>query len=253
MRLSESRIVVTGASSGIGKALVVRLLNEGAVVVGIDRDDPQVISDHFSSIIADLSRLDQVRSSYAQAKARLGQIDLYIANAGQARYGSDQVLSEKDTSLLWNLNVLAVVEASRLMREDHGQESYSFVAISSAIAKLPLPGYAFYASTKAAVSAYIQGLRFELPSNQRMHLVYPVATLTDFFKVSGQTHRSWFAQTPHHVAKAIVKGLKTNRLDIYPSFLFHFLIKLFPVALRLYQYRELRVLNALTASNKNNK
>jgi NAD(P)-dependent dehydrogenase (short-subunit alcohol dehydrogenase family) len=63
MRLSESRIVVTGALSGIGKALVERLLNEGAIVVGIDREDSQFVTDRFSSIIADLSRQDQVRSS----------------------------------------------------------------------------------------------------------------------------------------------------------------------------------------------
>lgn len=250
MQLSESRIIVTGASSGIGKALVEQFLKAGAVVVGIDREEPQIVSDRFSSITADLSSKDQVRSSYAQAKARLGQIDLYIANAGQARYGSDKGLSEEDTSLLWNLNVLAVVEASRLMREDHGEKPYGFVAISSAIAKLPLPGYAFYAATKAAVAAYFRSLRYELSPQQQVYLVYPVATLTDFFKVSGQTHRSWFAQTPQHVAKSIVNGLQANRLEIYPSFLFHFLIKLFPFALRLYQYRELRVLRALTSPNQ---
>ncbi len=247
MRLNESCVIVTGASSGIGKALVEHLLIQGAIVVGIDRDEPLIRSDHFTSIIADLSRQEEVRSSYAQAKAILGRVDLYIANAGQARYGYDTQMTETDTEILWNLNVMAVVEASRLMREDHGNQPYHVLAISSAIAKLPLPGYAFYASTKAAVSAYIRGLRFELPSNQRLHLVYPVATLTGFFNVSGQTHRSWFAQTPQHVAESIVKGLQANRLDIYPSFLFHSLITLFPFALRLYQHREWLVLKQFSA------
>jgi short-subunit dehydrogenase len=238
MNLSTSRIIVTGSSSGIGKALVERLLSHGATVVGIDRDIPSFSFPRFTSIQADLSQTDAVRSSYNQAKIMLGDVDLYIANAGQARYTSDAALSHDDTELLWNLNVMAVVEALRVMRDDHGDQPYRFVAISSAVAKLPLPGYAFYASTKAAVASYLKGLRFELPANQIIHLVYPVATLTHFFNVSGQTHRSWFAQSPQHVAKSIVNGLQANRLEIYPSFLFWFLNAFFPMALRIYQHRE---------------
>ena len=245
MQLSPSRVIVTGSSSGIGKALVDVLLSHGATIVGIDRDFPSFSFPRFTSLQADLSDKDSVGSSYLQAKAILGEVDLYIANAGQARYLSDDQLSDDDTELLWKLNVLAVVEAARLMREDHGEKSFHFVAISSAISKLPLPGYAFYASTKAAVAAYIHGLRFELLPNQVAHVVYPVATLTHFFDVSGQTHRSWFAQTPQHVAQSIVKGLLANRQEIYPSRLFHGLKVFFPISLRLYQTRELCLLRKI--------
>ena len=253
MQLSTSRVIVTGSSSGIGKALVDVLLSHGATVVGIDRDLPSFSFPRFTSLQADLADKNSVGSSYLQAKELLGEVDLYIANAGQARYLSDDQLSDDDTELLWKLNVLAVVEAARLMREDHEEKPFHFVAISSAIAKLPLPGYAFYASTKAAVAAYIHGLRFELLPNQKAHVVYPVATLTHFFDVSGQTHRSWFAQTPQHVAQSIVKGLMANRQEIYPSFLFRFLHAFIPVTLRLYQLRELRVLKTLPVQNRDHR
>jgi uncharacterized protein len=250
MRLSESRVVVTGASSGIGKALVEQLLEHGAIVVGIDREETEINSPGFILVKADLSFTPEVRASYERAKAIMGSVDLYVANAGQARYGSDDQLTEEDTRALWMLNVMAVVEASRLMREDHGETPYHFIAVSSAMAKLPLPGYAFYASTKAAVAAYIQSLRFELSSNQSAHLVYPVATLTDFFVVSGQKHRSWFAQTPQHVAQTILKGLQTNRLDIHPSMLFRLLDGLLPIALRIYRYREKRLFRTVNSGNQ---
>jgi uncharacterized protein len=248
MQLSTARVIVTGSSSGIGKALVEKLLSQGATIVGIDRELPSFSFPRFTSIQADLSNMDHVRSSYHHAKAILGDVNLYIANAGQARYCRDDALSSDVTDLLWRLNVLAVVEASRLMRDDHGDQPYRFVAISSAIAKLPLPGYAFYASTKAAVAAYIQGLRFELLPNQVAHLVYPVATLTHFFDVSGQTHRSWFAQTPQHVAKSIVNGIQAQRLDIYPSRLFHVLKAFLPISLRLYQFRETQLLHKIRSA-----
>lgn len=240
MQIHGTRCVVTGSSSGIGQALTELLLKQGAFVVGIDHQTPLSLpsSPQFTSIIADLAQPHQVQSSYDQAKAVLGEVDLYIANAGQARYGNDEDLSPEDNLLLWNLNVMAVIEACRIVRADHDDQPFALVVLASAIAKLPLPGYSVYGATKAALAAYIQGIRYELSSGQSAHLVYPAATSSNFFSVSGQRHRSWFIQSPHHVAQRIVKGLQSNRLDIYPSRLFRFFDAIMPFALRIYTARE---------------
>ena len=240
MELNAKRCVVTGCASGIGEALVKRLLDEGAQVVGIDRveSSPRFNSPRFASLVADLSELWQVEESYTEAKRRLGGVDLYIANAGQARYGKDTDLSDDDTTLLLNLNTRSVIDALRILRQDHSDEPFVFVAISSAIAKMPLPGYAVYAATKAAVTAYIHAIRHELLPGQNALLVYPVATRTNFFEVSGQTHRSWFTQSPDHVALSIVRGIQANTPEIHPSCLFNILYRFLPFALKIYLVRE---------------
>lgn len=240
MRIQGQRFIVTGASSGIGRALTELLLAKGAHVVGIDLLLPTDLATHprFTPLVADLTQGDHVHSSYNLAKAILGEVDVVVANAGQARYGKDDALLEAETDLMWSLNVKAVIEVCRLVRADHGDRPFRLVVISSASAHLPLPGYAVYGATKAAVASYIQSIRFELSKGQFAHVVYPAATSTNFFTVSGQPHRSWFVQSPQHVAQRIVKGLESNRLDIYPSRLFRFFDALLPMALRIYTQRE---------------
>lgn len=240
MLIQGKRCVVTGASSGIGRALTELLLNEGAMVVGIDQTIPPDLPTHprYTPLVADLSHRDQVQSSYKQAYLILGEVDVYVANAGQARYSKDDELSEADTALLWDINVNAVIEACRLLRAAHHNRPFSMVVVSSATAHLPLPGYAIYRATKSAVASYIQSIPFELTEGQIAHLVYPAATSTNFFAVSGQPHRSWFVQTPQQVAQRIVKGLQSSRLDIYPSRIFRFFNAVLPFALRIYTMRE---------------
>jgi uncharacterized protein len=240
MDQNHKRCIVTGAASGIGLELVKGLLEVGAQVVGIDRQEcpMEFDSPRFMPLYADLSIAANVATTYDQAKQWLGEVDLYIANAGQARYGADSAISETDTRLLIDLNVISVIEAFRVLRQDRLDRPFTFVAISSAVSKMPLPGYAVYAATKAAVSAYIQGVRYELSADQKAHLVYPVATQTNFFQVSGQRHTSWFIQSPRHVAHKILRGLTNNTQDIYPSTLFAVLHRIFPIALRIYLFRE---------------
>jgi len=72
---------------------------------------------------------------------------------------------------------------------------------------LSVPGYALYASTKAALRGFATAYRHELGPGQRLHLVYPIATRTAFFAAAGDdTPVPWPSQAPEVVARAIVRG-----------------------------------------------
>lgn len=247
--LKDKKCIVTGASSGIGKGVVKYLLREGAYVFGIslEREAPDFLNEHYYPCCSDLSQPGEVLSTFQKAQSLFGEIDLYIANAGQARYGLSQSLLKSEMELLVNLNFLAVVEAFNLMKTSHPESPFSFLAISSVMADWPLPGYAFYSATKASIATYLKGVRHELRKGQKTHIVYPVATKTNFFSISGQTHQSWMLQTPEHVARAILKGLKKGKKHIYPSRLFYIAYKIAPFALNLYIQREIKLLESKEA------
>lgn len=243
MDFQNKKCIVTGVASGIGQIVTQRLLQEGALVFGIDiAAQPSINHESFTFCLADLSKADDVKSTFLQAEELFGHIDLYVANAGQARYGSSLILGETDKSLMIDLNINAVVQAFQLMRISHGDAAFAFLGMSSVMADWPLPGYAFYAATKAAAANYLKGVRHELTKGQEVYIVYPVATQTNFFVTSGQTHKSWMTQTPEFVAGKIINGLKKGKQNIHPSFLFKIARKLFPFALQVYVKREIALL-----------
>src|SRR5262249_43149552 len=117
-------VVVTGAGSGIGAALARRFAAEGARVVLNDLNAEAVKAVAASCDTAaggravpfsgDAASEDGVAALIDAARAELGEIDLYCANAGIARYGGPEV-TEADWADSWNVNVMAHVRAARLL------------------------------------------------------------------------------------------------------------------------------------------
>jgi short-subunit dehydrogenase len=244
MNLKNKNCIVTGATSGIGKSLTKYLLDEEANVfgIGLEKDSIEFTHHSLTMCYSDLSDIDQVIQTFHKAIEVLKHIDIYIANAGQARYGLSESMSKTDFDLLLNLNFISVVEALNLMKKNHEDLPFTFLATSSVMADWPLPGYATYAATKAALATYIKGYRHEIAKGQNLLIAYPVATSTNFFKVSGQKHKSWVIQTPEHVAKSMIKGIKRNKKNIYPSKIFHIIYKVAPRFLNSYLRREKKLL-----------
>lgn len=242
MNLNNKNCVITGASSGIGLEITKHLLNQGGHVYSISLDIMPLKHKNLISYQCDLSDLKQVHESFNHAIEVFKSIDIYIANAGQARYGLSKDLKDKDLDFLIQLNFKAVVKSLNLMKAHHKDKPFTFVATSSVMAFWPLPGYACYSATKAALSTYIKAYRSELNKDQKLILIYPVATDTNFFKISGQKHKSWMIQSPQHVAKRTIKGIKKGKKHIYPSILFMFVYKCFPYLLKPYINHEIKKL-----------
>lgn len=248
MDLMNKNCLVTGASSGIGLSIVKQLLSEGANVFAISIDQMDLTHKNLISYQCDLTDKGQVTVSFNKAIDRLKTIDIYIANAGQARYGYSKDISENDIDLLFNLNVKAVIKSLNLMKDTYNDKPFTFVATSSVMAFWPLPGYSTYSATKAAISNYINSYRHEVSKNQKLILVYPVATDTNFFKVAGQKHQSWMIQSPELVAKKVIKGIKKAKKNIYPSTLFKFIHRYFRFLLKPYIKYEIKKLKQIDSN-----
>ena len=158
--------VVTGASSGIGRAIVARLLSDGVQVAGIGRDEPRLRAagdgggDRYLTITADLATAAGRAAVVETVRQRFDAVWALINSAATIVYESPTSLPASAWRTLFEVNVLAPVDLVRgladRLRGGH------VVSISSVTART-LPGAKFgpYAATKRALETWSESLRIE--------------------------------------------------------------------------------------------
>ncbi len=223
MDLSDKTVVVTGASSGIGLALAKQLERRGSRVVAVARSiaDVDLGGADLSKYPCDVSVRENVDDLFRRIRREVGDPQVLVCNAGFAYYGPTGAPDWEAMERIYRLNVFSSIYSALKMKEMHGTAPYSVVITASAMSFLSLPGYALYSSTKAALRGFASAYRWELGKQQRLHMVYPIATRTEFFDAAGDgTPVPWPSQSAGTVARAIVKGVESERNDIYPSRMF---------------------------------
>jgi short-subunit dehydrogenase len=226
MKIHHKNIILTGAASGIGKALLNQLLDfEDIKVIAVDLNEIENASDKIVSFTCDLSQQSEVDRLFEFAIAQFQTIDIFIANAGFAYY---EVIGEPNwqrIEKIFQVNVFSPIYAFQKMKAFNIGREYFVLMTSSAMAKVAIPGYSLYGATKAALDRFEDAYRFENQDLGHLSLIYPIATRTNFFNrstdFSGKDVVVPFpAHTPEEVAKAMIKGILTNKVHIYPSTLF---------------------------------
>jgi uncharacterized protein len=245
MEINHKNIILTGAASGIGKALLSQFLDfEDVKVIAVDLNLIENASDKIIPFICDLSKQSEVDRLFEFAHTQFQTIDIFIANAGFAYYEVIEKPDWKRIEKIFQVNVFSPIYAFQKMKELNIGREYFVLITSSAMAKLAIPGYALYGATKAALDRFEDAYRFENQDLGHLSLVYPIATKTNFFNrsinFSGKNVPIPFpASTPDEVAKAMIEGILNNEPHIYPSKLFQFsrfFQKLFEVMAFPYQY-----------------
>ena len=165
--LQEQVIVVTGASSGLGRAIA-RLAGErGAKVVVTARNQEALdncvaeIGSNALAVPADVTDQAQVQSVVDSAIERFGRIDTYVANAIVTVYAEVEKLEPDELRRVWEVNFFGVVygywAALPHLRASNG----TFLHVSSALAYRGIPLQAAYCSTKAGLRAFLESARVE--------------------------------------------------------------------------------------------
>ncbi len=253
MKINNKRIVLTGAASGIGRALLDELSLFFAQIIAADIDQTALQATIeavpsknavITPYAADLSEQKSVDALFEHAVQIMGGIDLFIANAGYAYYEKIEKPDWEHIARIFQLNVFSTLYAAEKMQELMAGQPYKVVITASSIGHVPLPGYAVYAATKAALHRFAEAYRFELADPRSLMLVYPIATRTNFFTAAGQqVPVMWPNQSAEVVARAVMTGIRRDRIAVYPSGLFRlfsFFERFLPFMRGMLQYWEYR-------------
>ncbi len=248
MDLNGKNIIITGASSGIGKGLTQALLQNKANVYAVSRSIESTALNHPNLIKKnlDVSKVNEIDALFNDALAKMGSIDMFIANAGFAYYEKLTSLTADHIDTIFNLNTRSVIYSAVKLKEINHDKPFRFIATLSAVSYVSMPGHALYSATKAALRGFFDGFECELTQNdQLVQTIYPVATKTDFFNVANQSRKPWPVQSVDKVVKTTIKGIKNGKRKIYPSKLFRYSFLLTPWFYKLYVKRETKAFHRL--------
>ncbi len=167
MELAGKRVLLTGASRGIGRALATRLRTEGAELALVARSpgplEALAAELGAAAFPTDLASPDEVRGLIGRVEEKAGPLDVLINNAGVSIVGYALDQDEADIEALFRTNLLAPIqlcqEAIPRMLERGGGH---VVNVGSIAGVMPPPGLVHYAASKAGLAQYTAGLRLEL-------------------------------------------------------------------------------------------
>jgi glucose 1-dehydrogenase len=206
-RLKGQAAIVTGASSGIGKACALALAMEGAKVLinyvgnpaGAEEVMNTIINDGGEAIIfkADVSKEEQVLAMFAAAIAEFGHLDILIANAGLQKDAKFVDMSLADWQYVIDVNLtgqfLCAREAAKQfikqgLRPEVSAAVGKIICMSSVHEFIPWAGHSNYASSKGGVMLLMKSIAQELgPQQIRVNSIAPGAIRTPINKGAWET------------------------------------------------------------------
>jgi NAD(P)-dependent dehydrogenase (short-subunit alcohol dehydrogenase family) len=220
MNFEEKKVLITGGSSGIGKAIIAKLYSLGArdfAVMGRDMHKMEMLGAEFPAarfvyLQGDVSNLEDIKSSIEIISRQWNALDILINNAGVVSAGPLEEISDEDIIAQQNINttglILLTKHALPLLKKS---SDAAIMNVSSGLGLIGMPFYAPYAATKAAVRQFSEALRREL-AGWPIHVmtVYPTATDTPMMRTASASGMD----TPEMVADRAVEGLIGKEIDV---------------------------------------
>lgn len=188
MILKDKICIVTGAAQGIGRAIALSMLDEGAIVYGCDRTNGSMESlsanCNFYPVYFDVTDAHAAKDAMMRIKKEQGRIDVLINNAGVVFNKKIGMIVREETELMFRINVIAVIEltqlVSRIMARNGGG---AIVNIASVTAVLGSAGQSAYSATKGAIISFTKSSAKELASQGiRVNAVAPGIVKTERFE-----------------------------------------------------------------------
>ena len=238
MKANGKVIVVTGGGNGIGRAVVLDLLQRGAIVAAVDiskdglektKELAGFLANKLSLHVIDLTQRDQVSKLVEEVKDIHQVVDGFINVAGVIQpFIKVNDLSYEKIAWVMNINFYGTLfMVKSFLPELLTREEAHIVNVSSMGGFVPVPGQTIYGASKAAVKLLTEGLHSELRgTNVHVTVVFPGGVATDISKNSGADNQKLMNQdeakkqtkmkllTAEECAEIIVRGMEKNKYRV---------------------------------------
>jgi short-subunit dehydrogenase len=193
--LPEQVVVITGASSGIGRATAVLLGEQGASVVLAARNrealeqaaaETERAGGRAFPVVTDVAEWDQVQALATTAVQRFERIDTWVNNAAISAYGTVEQMDVEEIQRIVKVNLMGQVHGMKAaLAQMKRQGQGTIINVASALAERAVPLQAAYCATKHGVKGFTEALRLELESEAipiDVVLVMPSSVNTPLFR-----------------------------------------------------------------------
>lgn len=172
--MKDTVVLVTGSAQGIGRAIAIRLAQEGARIVVEDRQDNAMAGQTLDSVRAagsdgcviagDVGSVENDRAIIEQAVAKMGRLDVLVNNAGVERRAPFLDVTEADYDLVMNVNLKGAFFLTQAFVKHlrDTQRGGRIVNVSSVHEELPFPHFASYCASKGGMKMMMRNLAIEL-------------------------------------------------------------------------------------------
>ncbi len=234
MKVGDARVLLTGASGGIGRAMAHALFGSGAAVMLVGRslpaltalaheisDSMQALPDRLRCHAADLcdpAAIDELRDAAVAWGA-----NVVVHNAGVPSFGRLESLVTADIQRVLHTNLLApMLLTQALLPHLRRLSQAQVICVGSALGRIGLPGFSVYSASKFGLRGFAEALRRELgDSNVRIQYLGPRSTRTGFNSADVEAYnRATGAATdaPQSVALALLELLESEAAERYLGF-----------------------------------
>ncbi len=230
--LRGSRIILTGASSGIGRALAVELASAGAKTVVLARredrlqklaEEVQTAGGEIVTVVGDVTDPAVRQKTFDEAVSRFGGLDILINNAGVGAMGYFEKADPNRLRRIFEVNVFSLIEMTRLGLPLLKQGNRPMIVnVGSILGHRGVPHSSEYSASKFAVQGFSEAIRAELNKYKiDVLVVSPGTTDTEFFdsKLEKTDDPPWpkhRATTPERVAQETVRAMRRGKHEIIP-------------------------------------
>jgi NAD(P)-dependent dehydrogenase (short-subunit alcohol dehydrogenase family) len=231
MELADRNIVVTGAGSGIGRALVLRMAQErprSIVVADLNEAGAQAVAAELGSLATavpvDVSRREEIDRLVERARAVGGPIDVFFSNAGVPGPGGGPEAPDEDWQRTWEVNTMAHVWAARAVVPEMVKRGEGYLlSTASAAGLLTQVGALAYSVTKHAAVAVAEWLSITYgDAGVRVSCLCPQGVRTPMLDLAVEDPigaAPLLAEgllEPEDVAEVVVDGIREERFLILP-------------------------------------
>lgn len=177
--MSNPIALVTGGSTGIGRAIAAKLAQDGFSVVITGRNEASLQEaaaqhDNISFVVADVTKAEDVDRTLSEVQDRHGRLDVLVNNAGVAPLAPIDQIDAAHVGHVFDVNVRGLIDTTVKALPALRASKGSVINISSILSDRPMPNMTVYSASKAAVTALSKGWARELaPEGVRVNVVSP--------------------------------------------------------------------------------